>query len=142
MWHNLYVKLFTKVLGQVGCRLTSQLSSSELLKILVRTNTLSYKARGHVCRVTHPISKIYFMARQRCTKTFIMGKICVYNWTNKIFDMGLDKILHYDREPHHTRIYNAWIEDWESDILRTPYQENDQRLLKKYKNIRLLDNNI
>ena len=69
-----------------------------------------------------------------------MGKICVYNWTNKIFDMGLDKILHHDREPHHTRIYNAWIEDWESDILRTPYQENDQRLLKKYKNIRLLDN--
>ena len=48
-----------------------------------------------------------------------MGKICVYNWTNMIFDMGLDKIVHHDRELRHTRIFNAWIGDWELDIIRT-----------------------
>ena len=36
-------------------------------------------------------------------------------------------------------IFNAWIEDWESDILRTRDQENEQRLLYKYKNIRFFD---
>ena len=69
----------------------------------------------------------------------IMGTRCVYNWTNMMVGMGLDNILHNDREPCHARIFNAWIEDWESDILRTWYQEIEQRLLQKYKNIRFLD---
>ena len=54
-------------------------------------------------------------------------------------DMGLDKIVHNYREPHHARIFNSWIKDWESDTLRTRYQENEQRLLHKYNNIRFLD---
>ena len=33
----------------------------------------------------------------------------------------------------------AQIEDWESDILRTQDQENEQCLLQKYNNIRFLD---
>ena len=56
-----------------------------------------------------------------------------------MFDMVIDNILYNNREPHHARIFNAWTEDWESDILRTRYQENEKRLLKKYKNIRFLD---
>ena len=54
-------------------------------------------------------------------------------------DMGLDKILHNDREPHHAKIFNAWIKDLKSDILRSRYQGNEQRILQKYKNIRFLD---
>ena len=54
-------------------------------------------------------------------------------------DMVLDKIVHNDGEPRHDRIFNSWIEDWESEILRTQDQENDKRLLQKYNNIRLLD---
>ena len=54
-------------------------------------------------------------------------------------DMGLDNIVHNDREPCHARISNACIEDCESDILRTRHQDNEQRLLHKYKNIRFLD---
>ena len=46
-------------------------------------------------------------------------------------DMGIDKIVHNDRYPRHARILNAWIEDWESCILRTRYQENEQRILQK-----------
>ena len=53
--------------------------------------------------------------------------------------MSLDNILHHDRQPFHARIFNASIKDWESDILRTQDQENEQPLLQKYKNIRLLD---
>ena len=73
-------------------------------------------------------------------KNSIMGKRCVYNWTDMMFDMVLDKILHNDREPLHARICNAWIDDWELDILRTRDQDNKQQLLHKYKNIRFLDN--
>ena len=53
--------------------------------------------------------------------------------------MGLDRIVNHDRDLLHARIFNVWIEDWESDTLRIPDQGNDQRLLQKYKNIRLLD---
>ena len=54
-------------------------------------------------------------------------------------DTGLDNIVHNDRETRHARIFNAWIKDWESDILRTKYQENYQQLMHKYMNIRFLD---
>ena len=54
-------------------------------------------------------------------------------------DMFLYNIVHNDREPRHSRMFNSWIEDWESDILRTQDQGNDQSLLHKYKNIRFLD---
>ena len=54
-------------------------------------------------------------------------------------DMGLDNIVQNDREPRHARIFNAWIKDWESCILITRDQENEQRLLQEYKNIRFLD---
>ena len=60
-----------------------------------------------------------------------MGKICVYNWTNIMVDMGLDNIVHNDRAPRHARIFNAWIEDWELDILITQDQENEQQILQK-----------
>ena len=64
---------------------------------------------------------------------------CVYNWANMMVDMGLDKIVHHYMAPRHSRIFNAWIEGWESDILITRYQENEHRLLKKYRNLRFLD---
>ena len=53
--------------------------------------------------------------------------------------MGIDKIVYNDRYPRHARIFNAYIKDWESEILVTQDQENYQRLLQKYKNIRFLD---
>ena len=39
-------------------------------------------------------------------------------------DIVLDNIVNNDRETCHSRIFNAWIEDWGSDILRTIDQEN------------------
>ena len=68
-----------------------------------------------------------------------MGKLFVYNWSEMMVDMGIDNIVHNDRDSRHDRIFNAWINDWESDILRTQDQENEQSLLKKYNIIRLFD---
>ena len=48
-----------------------------------------------------------------------MGKRCVYNWTDMMVGMVIDNIVHNDRELFHARIFNVWIEDWESDILIT-----------------------
>ena len=72
-------------------------------------------------------------------KNSIMGTRCVYNCTYIMVDMGLDNIVHYDREPWNVMISNEWIEDWESDILRTRYSDNEQRIIHKYKNLRFLD---
>ena len=68
-----------------------------------------------------------------------MGKICVYNWTDITVDMGIDNIVHNDREPRHEMIFNAWIKYCESEILIKLDQDNEQHLLHKYKNIRFLD---
>ena len=54
-------------------------------------------------------------------------------------EMVLDNIVHKDSEPRHARIFHSWIKDWVSDILRTQDQENEQRLMQKYKNIMFLD---
>ena len=64
---------------------------------------------------------------------------CVYNWNKIIVEIDLYNTMHHDREPIHARIFNACIKDWDSDILITKYQDNESRLLKKYKNLRLLD---
>ena len=51
---------------------------------------------------------------------------CVYNWTDMMVDMSRDNILHHDRYIIRVRTLNACIRYWESDILRTLDQENDQ----------------
>ena len=62
-------------------------------------------------------SILYGMAKMH--KNSIMEKKYVYNWTDMMVDMGLDNIVHNDREPHHARIFNSLIKDLESDIPRT-----------------------
>ena len=54
-------------------------------------------------------------------------------------DMGIDNIVNHDRDIFHARILIAWNDYWESDILIKRDQENEQLLLKKYKNLRFLD---
>ena len=62
-------------------------------------------------------------------KSSIMGTRCLYKWTNMMSDMGLDNIVHNYRELLHFRISNAWINNWESYILRTLDRENEKRIL-------------
>ena len=89
--------------------------------------------RGQRSRLQSDSSKkqdiLYGMTKMH--KDFIMGTRCVYNWTNMMVDMGLYNIMHNDREPLHDSIFNAWIEDWESDIMRTRDQENNQHIMNK-----------
>ena len=62
---------------------------------------------------------------QQIWKKIIMGTRCVYNWTDMIVGMGLDKNFNNDREPLRAKIFNAWINYWESHILRTRDQDNE-----------------
>ena len=55
----------------------------------------------------------------KMNKKSIMGTICVYKWTDMMVGMGIDNILHHDRESRHANIFKAWIEDCESYVLRT-----------------------
>ena len=72
-------------------------------------------------------------------KNSIMGSRCVYNWTNMMVHMCLNNIVNNDEEPRHARIFNAWIDYRESEILRTRDQENEKLLPQEYNNIRFLD---
>ena len=64
-------------------------------------------------------------------KNSITGTICVYNWTNMMFYMGIDNIVYNNREPLHARIFKAWIKYWESYILITLDQDNEKHLMHK-----------
>ena len=139
MWHNMYVNIFTKVLVQIGCLVTSKIlgiGTSE-------SNWKEYKRVqfGQSSRLQIDSSEkqaiIYGAAKMH--KNSIMGRRCVYKWTDVMVGVGLDNIVNHDREPRHASIFNAWIDDWESYILRTRDQENEQCLMHKYKNLMLLD---
>ena len=135
----MYAKPFTKVLGLVVCQVTSKIlgiGPSEK-----KWKEYKHVQCGHMSCLQSDSYKnqaiLYGVANLH--KNSIMGTGCVYNWTNIMVDMSIDKILHNDREPFHDRIFNVWVKDWYSDTLRTRCKENDQRLLQKYRNIRLLD---
>ena len=136
LWHNLYEKPFTKVLGLVGFQVISKIIGLRPSEI----NWKEYKhvQRGQRSRLHSDSSKKQYIlyGAAKMHKKSIMGTRFVYNWTNNMFYMGVDNIVHNDMEPRHARIFNTWIEDWESDILITRDQENEQSLLNKYNNIR------
>ena len=97
-----------------------KLLASELLKYIGRTKSMSNVVRCHFFRVTHPISRPYYMVRRRCTK-IPSWEQDVYQLDHMMVDMGLDKIVYHDRELRHDRIFIAWIKNWESDIMITIY---------------------
>ena len=72
LWHNLYKNPFTKVLRQVGCQVTSEIlgigTYEKLLKVIGRTTSKYNVVKGHVCRVTHPIIRTYYIAHKICIK--------------------------------------------------------------------------
>ena len=115
----MYANTFTKVLGLVGCQVTSKI-------IGIGPFESNWKDYKHVQRdqisCLHSESSdkqavLYGAAKMH--KNSIMGTICVYKWNEMMVDMGPNNIVHNYREPIHDRIFNSWIEDWESDILKT-----------------------
>ena len=107
VWNNLYVKPFTKVLVLVGCRVTSKI-------VGIGPSERNLKDYNHVqcgqrSRLQSDSSKkkaiLYGAAKMQ--KHSIMGTRFVYNWTDMMVGMGLDKIVHHDREPRHASIFNS-----------------------------------
>ena len=134
MWHNLYAHPFTKVLGLVGCQVTSKI-------IGIRPSERNWKVYNHFqcgqrsrLHIDSSEKQAILYNAAKMHKNSIMGTICVQNCTGMMVGMGLDNIVHHDRDIRHVRIFNTWIKGWESDILITIDQDNEQHLLQKYKN--------
>ena len=88
LWNNLYSKPFTKVQGLVGCWVTSKKMASDLLKEIGRTTSISNVFRSRVYREAYPRSRLYSMARQRCTKIPL--------WEQDVYTTGLTWWLTWD----------------------------------------------
>ena len=139
MWHNLYVKPFTKVLLLVGCQVKSKILGFRTSEINLKDYKHVQCGQGPCLQSDSYKNQAILYGASKMHKNYVTGTRCVYNWTCMMVDMGLDNIVHNDRESLHARIFNSWIEDWESDIPRSRDQDNEQRLLQKYKNRRFLD---
>ena len=118
MWHNLYAYPFTKVLGLVGFQVTSKILG-------VAPSEINWKEYKHVQCGQRSRLQSYSYEKQailygvsKMHKNSIVGTRCVYNWTNMMVDIFIVNIVHHDRELFHDKIFNSWIEDWGSDILR------------------------
>ena len=105
----MYAKPFTKVLGLVGCRMTSKILG-------IGPSEGNWKDYKHVQRSQRSRLQSDSSEKQailygasKMHKNTITGTRCVYNWTNMMVEMGLDNIVPNDREPCHTRILNDWI---------------------------------
>ena len=103
----------------VGCQLISKILG-------IRSSEMNWKDYKHVQRGQSSCLQSYSSKKQailhvaaKMHKNSIIGTRCVYNWTEMMVDMSLGNIAHHDRELCHARIFNAWIKDLESDILRT-----------------------
>ena len=97
MWHNLYAKPFTKVLILVGCQVTSN-----ILGILNYESDWKYYKHVKCGQSFHLQSysfekKAILYGAAKMHKKSIMGTECVYNWTDMMVGMGIDKIVHHDR---------------------------------------------
>ena len=58
------------------------------------------------------------------------------------FDLQLEQLgvdMQQLKEPATTRIFRAWVEDWEEELLRKNDCVAEARLLEKYKNLVFLD---
>ena len=102
----MYVKPFNKILGQVGFQLTPKI-------IGIGTSERNWNGYKHVqfsqssrLQIDSSEKQAILYGAAKMHNNSITGTICVYNWTNVIFDMGLDKILRHYRDPCHARIFN------------------------------------
>ena len=103
----------------VGCRVASIIIGIKPFKINWKDyNNIQHGQRSRLKSVSSKNQAILYGAANM-HKSSIMGTRCVYNWTSMMVDMGLDNIVHNDRETCHASIFNAWIKDWELDILIT-----------------------
>ena len=109
----MYAKPLTKVLGLVCCQVTSKI-------IFIRSSETNWKDYKHFQRDQRSRLQSDLSEKQailcgaaKIHKNSIMGTRCVYNWTDIMVNMALDKILHYDKVPIHGRIFNTWIDDTE-----------------------------
>ena len=108
----MYANTFTKVLGRVGCQVTSKI-------IGIGPSEINWKYYKHVQRGQRSsmqsdssYKKDLLYGAEKIPKKSMMGTRCVYNWTDMMVDMGFYNIVHNDRDPRDARIFNAWIEDW------------------------------
>ena len=112
LWHNMYANPFTKVLGLVGCRMTSK-------NLGIGPSERNWKDYKHVqngqsssLQSESPEKKDIIYGAAKMHKNSIIVTRCAYNWTDMMVDMGLDNIVNNDRGPRHSRIFHSWIEDW------------------------------
>ena len=97
LWHNMYAKPFTKVLGLFGFQVTSKI-------IGIGNSERNWKDYKHVqsgqrsrLKSDSSDNQAILYGAAKMHNNYIMVTIYVYNWTSMMVDMGLDKIVHNDR---------------------------------------------
>jgi len=148
LWLQKYAIPYTKVLGKVGARVTSKLvgiGSAE--RSWGSVKHLKTDKRAHLGGVnTERQSVLYSTARinEARIKQSVMEKIdaqgsdAVWGDDDVAFDLDLENFgvdTNQYKEDVPSRLFHAWVEDWELEHLKKQCPLSETLLLQKYKNL-------
>lgn len=151
LWHKLYSLKFTEVFGKVACRACSKpLGCGQAERNWGALKHLKTGKRSHLSSdKVEKQATVYGAAcidRMRTKAAFEeRNGVVISRWSDAdmTLDMGLEN---WGGNPADVpvpivakRIFKAWIEEWEWDLIRDNDEVSEQRLLAKYGGMRWHD---
>ena len=152
LWHEKYSLDYTQVLGFVACRVCSKLCGiGPAERAWAAVKTIKRDKRSHLGgKSTEKRSVIYITAKQQegrlnleqNEKIDAVGRTAMFGDDDINFDLQLEK---WDvdsdalKEPQVSRIFQAWVEDWEGEIRMRNDPVVEARLMQKYQSLVFLD---
>ena len=143
-WHLQYSVPYTEVFGYVACHVTSKPIGTGMSERVWKKVKI-VDSRQHCGRMgTDAMEKqatLYGSAKMK--KHRLLGKYKVYDFSDLDANLGLKEFetFEHERQLPQKRTFNAWIEDWEKELLQKRNQKAEAKLLKKYKNLLFVDDN-
>ena len=92
--YNLYVNPFIKVMGLVGCQLTSIILGIVTSEIYWKYYNNIQHGQSSCLQSDSSKKQAILYGASKMYKSSIMGTRCVYNWTGMMVDMGLHNLVH------------------------------------------------
>jgi hypothetical protein len=149
VWHQSFSLNYTKVLGKVGCRWTSKVlgigQAERNWKVVKRLKKARPNLKIDSLEKQGVIVAVAGMQRGRAM--LMKDKSNQLRWLkdDEDFDLGLKNWnvdfneANKNRKDRPVRKVNAWVEDWEKEIMKKNDQLVEQKLLSKYENLEFVD---
>ena len=139
MWHKQYSVPRTKYLGVVACHVTSKQVGTGMSERVWKDVRIvnSCQCCGKIgSDALEKQATLYGSAKLK--KSCALGGTKIYNWADMDHNLGLEELkqVEHERPQPEKRVFNAWIEDWEKEILQRsadrPVRQHSSRSIASF----------